>query len=57
MSELNRYWDVLIEDDVATQEELQLVTCINGFKEETLDDVLYARTGYRDLDQYEGVEE
>ena len=49
---LSEYWDFLIERYIATQEELELVTNIIGYKEETLDAILYARTGYRDLEQY-----
>jgi len=46
-----KIWDYLIETGIATDEELKLVTCINGYSEKTLNDVIYARTGYRDLDQ------
>ena len=49
---LNEYWDFLIERSIATESELQLITNIYGYKEETLNNVLYARTGYQDLDQY-----
>ena len=48
---LSEMWDRIIEEGIATEEELQLVTDINGYSEETLNDVLYARTGYRDFDQ------
>lgn len=40
----------------ATQGELELVTCINGYKEETLNDVIYARTGYRHYEQLKGAD-
>ena len=43
-------WDVLIEQGVS-DESLRLVTNINGYSEETMKDVLYAHTGYRDFDQ------
>ena len=45
-------YDALIEAGVATEGELALVTNINGYSLETLEDVLYARTGYRDLVDY-----
>ena len=51
MNELNTIWDEIIELSIATEEELQLVTSINGYNEETLNDVIYARTGYHDLEQ------
>ena len=49
----NEIWDELISRGIATEEELQLVTDINGYSEETLYDVLYARTGYRNFEQME----
>ncbi len=52
---LEEYWCYLIESGIATEEELRLVTYILGYSEETLDSVLYARTGYRTIDQIEGV--
>ena len=51
-SEKDQYWDFLIEYGVATEEELQLITDINGYSVDTLDDVLYCRTGNRSIDQY-----
>ena len=50
-------WDELIELGIATQEELKLITCINGYSEETLNDVIYARTGYRSIEQLNGKDE
>ena len=44
-------WDRLIEYGIATDAELQLVTSINGYNVDTLNDVLYARTGERSLDE------
>ena len=45
-------YEALIEAGVATECELALVTNINGYSLETLEAVLYARTGYRDLVDY-----
>jgi hypothetical protein len=45
-------WDFLLEHGIATEEELQLVTKINGFNWVELMAVLYVRTGYHDLEQY-----
>ena len=42
-------YEALIEAGVATEEEL---ANINGYSLETLEAVLYARTGYRDLVDY-----
>lgn len=46
-------WDWLLAMEIATIEELKLITGINGFTIETLNDVLYYRTGYRDREQFE----
>lgn len=48
---LDMIWQYLLSNDIATNEELQLITDINGYNEETLNDVLYARTGYRNIEQ------
>ena len=42
-------WNRLLENEIATQEELELVTAINGEKLETLIDILYVRTGSKDF--------
>ena len=47
-----KVWDAILEYDIATESELQLVTSINGYSVETLNDVIYSRTGYNDLEQY-----
>ena len=46
-----RVWDYIINNGIATQSELELETDINGYSVDTLNDVLYARTGYRNIDQ------
>ena len=48
---IEQIWDYLVETGVATKEELVLVTNINGYNEETLNNVIWARTAYRDLEQ------
>jgi hypothetical protein len=49
--EQNKLWDYLIECQHATEEELCLITSINGTNLESLESVLYSRTGYRSLEQ------
>ena len=44
--DIAKLWDLIVEYGVATEEELQLVTSINGYSLEALIDVIYARTGY-----------
>ena len=52
MRTVEEIWDKIIEHNLATTEELQLVTQINGYHKQSLDDVIYARTGYNDIEQY-----
>ena len=44
-------WDAIIELGIATEEELKLVTAINGYNSDTLNDIIYVRTGYRNIEQ------
>ena len=53
MEKIKEMWDWLIELGTATEEELQLITDINGYNMDVLNDVLYCRTGYRDREQME----
>lgn len=50
-------WDYLIYNGHASEETLQVVTNINGYSESTLEDVLYATTGYQSFKQLEDEEE
>lgn len=45
-------WDKLIELGVSEQ-SLQIVSAINGYNTQTMEDVLYAHTAYRNFDQLE----
>ncbi len=49
--EINEVWGYLVDNDYFTDDELRLITDINGFNLETLNDCLFARYGYRDLKQ------
>ena len=51
-NDLNNYSEFLTEYGIATKEEINLVTKINGWKGESLNDILYIRIGYRSLEQY-----
>lgn len=44
-------WETLVDMEIATDEELQLVTSINGYNIDTLNDIIYVRTGYHDIEQ------
>ena len=49
--ERDNAWDYLVSNCIATEEELRLVTSICGFTLESINDVLYVRTGYRNIEQ------
>lgn len=50
--ELNEYYDYMLEYEICSEETLDTITSINGYSEETLNDILYAKSGYRDIEQY-----
>lgn len=52
MNPLDELWDLIIEYGIANESELQLVVDIVGYSERTLNDVIFARTGFRSMEQY-----
>lgn len=50
-------YDYLLETGACTEDELSLVTSINGTNLDTLESILYSRTGYRSLEQIQEAEE
>ena len=55
--DLDIMWDRLKEEIGVSEETLQVVTSINGYNEETLLDILYAVTGYRNFEQVDDEKE
>lgn len=51
MTELNELYNILVNDGYFTEEELQLLTNINGYNIDTLNDAIYSRYGYRTYEQ------
>ena len=52
MTERENYiWETLVEYGIATEEELGLAVALCGVTEQTLNSVLYIRTGYRSIEQ------
>ena len=50
--DISAMWDTIVyEYGIATEEELALVTAIDGYNEDTLNNVIYVRTGYNDIYQ------
>ena len=55
--ETDKIYDYLVENQIATENEISLVTSINGYNEESLNAILFSRIGYRCLSQLEEMEE
>ena len=45
-------YNFLTENEIATEDEIDLVVRINGTTEEQLDNILWVRTGYSDFGSY-----
>lgn len=56
-TDLQQYWDILIKQVGASEEALKLLTNINGYNLETLQDALYFYTGLREFDQLDDEHE
>ena len=54
---LKDYSNYLIENVGVNEEVINCITSINGYNEDTLDNILYYYTGYRDLKQYTRYED
>ena len=48
----NNIYNFIVELEIATEQEIDLVTSIVGYNVETLNDIIYARSGYHDMEQY-----
>jgi len=49
--DIEQIWDFLVGSGIATEDELRLIVSINGYSTESLNDVLYCRTGCRSIEQ------
>lgn len=55
-------WDFIVDNNIATEDEVRLVTNINGWNEETMTDIIFVKTGLRSYEQckdegYSGTDE
>lgn len=50
-NELEYLVDTMVELGVCNDDEVRLVSAINGYSLESMLDILYVRTGYRSLEQ------
>ena len=51
---MNELLDLLLEYSVATQEELELMTCLDGYNVNAFNDVMYALDDYQLIEQLQG---
>lgn len=42
-----KIYDFIVNNSIATEREINLVTCINGLNIKTLNAIIYVRTSYR----------
>lgn len=49
---LEEYSNYLINNLGVDEEVISVVCAINGYNEQSLDDILYVKFGYRDLEQF-----
>ena len=49
-------YDYLVDYGIATEEEIGLVCSINGTNLDSLESILYSRSGYRSLEQIKEME-
>ena len=49
---LEDYSNYLINNLRVDEEVISVVCAINGYNEQSLDDILYVKFGYRDLEQF-----
>ena len=57
MLDVNDLYETLIDEELFTEDELRLITDINGYSIDTLNDCIFARYGYRSYEQMKGEDE
>ena len=51
---IDEMWEILENQFGVADTAIQLVVEINGYSRQTMEDILYATTGYRSFDQLDG---
>lgn len=49
---LDEYYNYLLDTNIAEEQTLDVAIALDGYCEDTLDNVLYVLTGYREIEQY-----
>tara|TARA_Y100000593_G_C4138586_1_gene251010 strand:+ start:125 stop:346 length:222 start_codon:yes stop_codon:yes gene_type:complete len=47
----NQIYDFILDNEIATEEEINIITNINGYNKKSLNNIIYARTAYNDVQQ------
>lgn len=55
--ETENTYDYIVENQIATESEIALVCSINGTSTESLNDIIYSKTGYRSAEQLSEMED
>lgn len=50
--QIDKLWDLLVNYELASESTLQLITRLNGYSLETMENVLYVLTGYHSYEQF-----
>ena len=51
-AKIDKLWDRIVNAGIASEHTLRVITAINGYSVETLNDVIYAVSGVRNWKQY-----
>ena len=51
-TKIDKLWDRIVNAGIASEDTLRVITDINGYSVETLNDVIYAVSGLRNWKQY-----
>lgn len=52
ITKTDKLWDRIVTAGIASEDTLNVITAINGYSVNTLNDVIYAVTGLRNWKQY-----
>lgn len=51
-TKIDKLWDRIVNAGIASEDTLRVITAINGYSVDTLNDVIYVVSGLRNWKQY-----
>lgn len=48
---VNEIWDFIINNEICSEESARILTDINGYSVEVLNDLIYCQLGYQNIEQ------